>query len=231
MLGLRTTFLEHVKLSRYLTVRNSPPLTHHCNHMFSCTALMLNYTVGTFVVPGGKDVKHDINVLTCVVEASSSETKQHLQPEGAQTLQCLCAVVVLPTMRCFTQVQLALWPNQDFLDKKSKLAVHVLPLEALLNYNEDDTKESHFEVSLFAELFKEMLQHRYARGLLRALAILDHEVRSFLIVSLISVSHYSESNVYCTFKRYKQSKKQKGGNSFPCCIGYAKHVDDLLDLQ
>ena len=73
------------------------------------------------------------------------------------------------------QAQLALWPNKDFLDKKSKFGVDVLPLEALLDYNEDDTKESHFEVSLFAELFKEMLQTRFARGLLRALAILDHE--------------------------------------------------------
>lgn len=80
------------------------------------------------------------------------------------------------------QVQLALWPNQDFLDKKSKFGVHVLPLEALLDYNEDDTKESHFEVSVFAELFKEMLQHRYARGLLRTLAILDHEVITLIMM-------------------------------------------------
>ena len=74
------------------------------------------------------------------------------------------------------QVELALWPNKDFLDKKSKFAMDVLPLEALLDYNEDDTKESHFEVSMFAELFKEMLQTRFARGMLRALAVLDHEV-------------------------------------------------------
>lgn len=76
------------------------------------------------------------------------------------------------------QVELALWPNKDFLDKKSKFAMDVLPLEALLDYNEDDTKEGHFEVSMFAELFKEMLQTRFARGMLRALAVLDHEVRT-----------------------------------------------------
>ena len=78
----------------------------------------------------------------------------------------------------YVQAQLAIWPNKDFLDKKSKFGVDVLPLEALLDYNEDDTKEGHFEVSVFAELFKEMLQTRFARGLLRALAILDHEVNT-----------------------------------------------------
>jgi len=74
------------------------------------------------------------------------------------------------------QVSLALWPNKDFVDKRSKFGLDVLPLEALLDYNEDDVKESHFEVSMFAEVFKEMLQSRFARGLVRGMAIIEQEV-------------------------------------------------------
>lgn len=71
---------------------------------------------------------------------------------------------------------MTLWPNKDFLDKRSTFGLEILPLDALLDYNEDDTKESHFELSIFAEMFKEMLQTRFARGLIRGLAILEQEV-------------------------------------------------------
>ena len=74
------------------------------------------------------------------------------------------------------QVSLALWPNKDFIDKRIKFGIDVLSLEALLEYSEDDMKESHFEVSMFAEMFKEMLQTRFARGLMRGLAVIEQEV-------------------------------------------------------
>ena len=78
------------------------------------------------------------------------------------------------------QASLALWPNKEFVDKRSKFGIDVLPLEALLDYNEDDVKESHFEVSMFGEMFKEMLQTRFARGLIRGMAIIEQEVSSHL---------------------------------------------------
>ncbi len=74
------------------------------------------------------------------------------------------------------QASLALWPNKDFLDKRTKFGMDVLPLEALLDYSENDVKECHFEVSMFGELLKEMLQTRFARGLVRGMAIMEQEV-------------------------------------------------------
>ena len=52
----------------------------------------------------------------------------------------------------------------------------MLPLDALLDYSENDVKECHFEVSMFGELLKEMLQTRFARGLVRGMAIIEQEV-------------------------------------------------------
>lgn len=75
------------------------------------------------------------------------------------------------------QVYLALWPNKNFLDKRTKFGIDILPLESLLDYSEDDTKECHFEVSMFAEMFREMLQTRFARGLMRGLAVIEQQVR------------------------------------------------------
>ena len=77
---------------------------------------------------------------------------------------------------CTLQVCLALWPNKDFGDKRTKFGIDVLSLEALLDYSEKDVKECHFEVSMFAEMFKEMLQTRFARGLMRGLAVIEQEV-------------------------------------------------------
>lgn len=85
------------------------------------------------------------------------------------------------------QVSLALWPNKDFLDKRTKFGIDVLPLEALLDYNEDDVKECHFEVSMFAEMFREMLQTRFGRGLVRGMAIIEQEVGLSPAVSLCLV--------------------------------------------
>ena len=70
-------------------------------------------------------------------------------------------------------MSLALWPNKD---KRTKFGIDVLPLEALLDYNEDDVKECHFEVSMFAEMFREMLQTRFGRGLVRGMAVIEQEV-------------------------------------------------------
>ncbi len=65
----------------------------------------------------------------------------------------------------------------------------VLPLEALLDYSENDVKECHFEVSMFGELLKEMLQTRFARGLVRGMAIIEQEVSPswlFIFASLLT---------------------------------------------
>ena len=84
------------------------------------------------------------------------------------------------------QASLALWPNKDFLDKRTKFSMDVLPLEALLDYSENDVKECHFEVSMFGELLKEMLQTRFARGLIRGMATIEQEVSpSWLFVFAI----------------------------------------------
>ena len=103
---------------------------------------------------------------------------------------------------------MSLWPNKDFLDKKSKFGVDVLPLEALLDYNEDDTKESHFEVSVFAELFKEMLQTRFARGMLRALAMLDHEASK---VFPVNTMEEGENTMEEGENTMEEGKKWDGG--------------------
>ncbi|KAL3155440.1 hypothetical protein ABBQ38_010996 [Trebouxia sp. C0009 RCD-2024] len=75
-------------------------------------------------------------------------------------------------------VSLALCPNKDFCDKRTKFGIDVLSLEALLDYSENDVKECCFEVSMFAEMFKEMLQIRFARGLMRGLAVIEQEVEA-----------------------------------------------------
>ena len=43
-------------------------------------------------------------------------------------------------------------------------------LDRLLGYSDDDMKEATFEASVFAELFRDMLDTRYGQGLMRALA-------------------------------------------------------------
>lgn len=99
------------------------------------------------------------------------------------------------------QGSLALWPNKDFLDKRTKFGIDVLPLEALLHYSEDDTKECHFEVSMFAEMFREMLQTRFARGLMRGVAVIEQQVRPLppdvWDITLILNRHCSRSRTYC----------------------------------
>lgn len=71
----------------------------------------------------------------------------------------------------------------------------VLPLEALLDYSENDVKECHFEVSMFGELLKEMLQTRFARGLIRGMAIIEQEVSPswLFIFALLPTSQSSVS--------------------------------------
>ncbi|GAX78377.1 hypothetical protein CEUSTIGMA_g5819.t1 [Chlamydomonas eustigma] len=52
---------------------------------------------------------------------------------------------------------------------RTKASLSAPTLESLLEYREEDNKEAMFEVSLFAEMFKEMLQTRFGLGILRTL--------------------------------------------------------------
>ena len=54
-----------------------------------------------------------------------------------------------------------------------KLMPVVLSLSRLLDYQEDDTQESSFEVSVFAEMFRLMLDVRFGCGICRVLAQLQ----------------------------------------------------------
>ena len=68
--------------------------------------------------------------------------------------------------------------NREFLGKKEKFAALGISLDGLLEYTEDDTREPTFEVSMFGELFQDMLDTRFGRGLLRAFAVLEKQVRT-----------------------------------------------------
>lgn len=94
------------------------------------------------------------------------------------------------------QASLALWPNKDFCDKRTKFGIDVLSLEALLDYSEDDVKECHFEVSLFAEMFKEMLQTRFARGLMRGVAVIEQEVGTARLICKDPLAHRPHSRTH-----------------------------------
>jgi hypothetical protein len=47
-----------------------------------------------------------------------------------------------------------------------------LTLDGLLDYTPSDTSETTFEVSLFAEAFRDMLHLRFGRALLRGISIM-----------------------------------------------------------
>ena len=49
---------------------------------------------------------------------------------------------------------------------REKHKVKQLSLDGLLDYNESDTQEKTFEVSLFAETFLEMMQFYYGKEIL-----------------------------------------------------------------
>ena len=68
-------------------------------------------------------------------------------------------------------------PNQEFLGPKEPFRVDVASLDALLAYTEKDDREPTFEVSIFAELFREMLEARFGRGILRTLELLERQDR------------------------------------------------------
>ena len=68
-------------------------------------------------------------------------------------------------------------PNQEFLGPKESFRVDVASLDALLAYTEKDDREPTFEVSVFAELFREMLEARFGRGILRTLELLERQER------------------------------------------------------
>ena len=67
--------------------------------------------------------------------------------------------------------------NREFLGKKEKFAALGISLDGLLEYTEDDTREPTFEASMFGELFQDMLDTRFGRGLLRSFAVLEKQVR------------------------------------------------------
>ena len=68
-------------------------------------------------------------------------------------------------------------PNKAFLGEKESFKVDVASLDTLLAYTEKDDKEAMFEVSIFAELFREMLEARFGQGILRVLEVLEKEDR------------------------------------------------------
>ena len=59
------------------------------------------------------------------------------------------------------------WTEGD--DKGKQFKCMILSLDGLLDYNLDDDKEKNFEISLFAELFHEMLATRYCRSIISQL--------------------------------------------------------------
>ncbi len=69
-------------------------------------------------------------------------------------------------------------PDKDFWGRKEpRFGAAALSLEELLQYDEDDSKEGAFEVAAFAELFREMLEARFGRGLSRCLAAIGAKER------------------------------------------------------
>jgi len=60
-------------------------------------------------------------------------------------------------------------PRWDEADSKAQFKCIMLSLDGLLDYNLDDELEKNFEVSLFAELFHEMLQSKYVETILKSL--------------------------------------------------------------
>ena len=68
-------------------------------------------------------------------------------------------------------------PNKEFLGPKESFRADVASLDALLAYTEKDDREPAFEASVFAELFREMLDARFGRGILRTLELLDKQDR------------------------------------------------------
>ncbi len=97
-------------------------------------------------------------------------------------------------------------PNKAFLGEKESFKVDVADLDTLLAYTEKDDKEAVFEVSIFAELFREMLEARFGQGILRVLEVLEKEDRlvchqkqnSILTLSVLSaVQHCSSLGWSC----------------------------------
>ena len=75
------------------------------------------------------------------------------------------------------QEMVQIQPNKDFLGGKDSFQAEVSNVDALLAYSEKDDKEGMFEVSVFAELFREMLEARFGRSILRTLEVLEKEDR------------------------------------------------------
>jgi hypothetical protein len=61
--------------------------------------------------------------------------------------------------------------------KSGKFDCTVMSLSLLLDYRPEDTKEHSFEVSLFAELFNEMLLRDFGFNIYKALALLPEKVK------------------------------------------------------
>jgi LAIKA domain len=61
--------------------------------------------------------------------------------------------------------------------KSGKFDCTVMSLSLLLDYRPEDTKEHSFEVSLFAELFNEMLMRDFGFNVYKALSLLPDKVK------------------------------------------------------
>ena len=95
---------------------------------------------------------------------------------GALELVCAWREGPLSTALA-SQETVHIHPNQEFLGPKESFRVDVANLDTLLAYTEKDDREPTFEVSMFAELFREMLEARFGRGILRTLELLERQDR------------------------------------------------------
>lgn len=91
--------------------------------------------------------------------------------------------------------------NNDFLGSKESFHAEVSTLDTLLGYTEKDDREGAFEASVFAELFREMLEARFGRSILRTLELLEKEDRwvwpkSARVLSLVALAVLMHDSLY-----------------------------------
>lgn len=67
--------------------------------------------------------------------------------------------------------------KSSFLGDSEIFSAAAMSLDSLLQYTDSVTEEASVEVILIAELFKDMLDVHYGKGLLRCLARLEEQVK------------------------------------------------------
>lgn len=102
-------------------------------------------------------------------------------------------------MSCAGQEMVEVCPDKDFWGRKEpRFGAAAMSLDELLQYDEDDNKEGAFEVAAFAELFREMLEARFGRGLARCLAAIGAKEREVC---------FSPAQSPLGFEGYEQSEE------------------------